>query len=118
MTDSKEVAAEVVKTAEDNPTIDLGSLIPLGHKWIESIEKQTESQIKLTEKRIDAEKWAYRHRFWLLSAIVLGVFSISWGLIFVKNNASAGLMILSHVGAVVAGLLAGSGLEKMKSNKG
>lgn len=117
MSNSSDVAAEVVKTAEENPTIDLSSLVPLGHKWIESMEKQTEAQIKITEKRIEAEKWAYKHRFWLLFGVVLGVFSISWGLIFFKNDASAGLMVLSHVGAVVAGLLAGFGLEKMKSQK-
>lgn len=117
MSEATKVATEVVKAAEENPTIDLTSLIPLGHKWIDSMGIQTEAQIKITEQRIEAEKWAFNRRFWLLSGVVLGVFAISWGLIFIKNNEGAGLMVLSHVGAVVAGLLAGTGLERIKSQK-
>lgn len=114
----KEAAATIVKAAEENPTIDLSSLVPLGNKWLESMERQTESQLKMAETRIEAEKWAFKHRFWLLTGIVLGVFLISFGLIFVKNDANSGLLVLSHVGAVVAGLIAGSGWEKIKSSRG
>lgn len=115
MSESTKVASEVIKAAEENPTVDLTSFIPLGHKWLESMEKQAEVQMKVSEQRIEAEKWAYKHRFWLLSGIILGVFALSGGLIFIKNNESAGLMVISHVGAVVAGLLAGTGLERIKS---
>ncbi|MFB4203663.1 hypothetical protein KBTX_02673 [wastewater metagenome] len=103
----------------DDGSTDLTPLLPLAEQFLENQRRSIEENSRLSEKRIEADErhaersWVLRkRRFWLLSACTAGLFAIVAGLIFIQKNVPAGLTILSHVGAVVAGLLAGIGWEK------
>ena len=111
-----------VEVIEKKESIDLNALIPLGMKFIESNLEQTSTQhqierenIQLRKDYLEAEKTAYKHRYWLLVFITISIVGISAGLIFLKNDTISGMSILSHVGAVVVGIIAGSGWEKLRT---
>ena len=106
---------------KENGDISLAELIPLAASFFESTQAQTQAQaelakeqLKLDDKRIDAEKSAFGHKFWLLVFISVSIVAIASGLIFGKNDTVSGLAILSHVGAVVFGIIAGSGWERLR----
>ena len=50
--------------------------------------------------------------FWVLTCR-----RISTGLIFWLKDTASGIFVLSHVGAIVAGILAGAGWERSKKHK-
>ena len=106
---------------KDETDISLSELVPLAVSFFESTQEQTKAQteiqkesLRLEEKRIDVEKSAFGHKFWLLVFITFSIIAIATGLIFLKNDTVSGLAILSHVGAVVVGIIAGSGWERMR----
>lgn len=106
--------------AIDN-TIDLNALIPLGLKLIENNQKQNQAQIRFQKdqlefykQRLGNSKSAFKHKYWLLVGITISIIGISVGLIFLKDDIPAGMAILSHVGAVVVGIIAGSGWERLR----
>ncbi|SFJ15024.1 hypothetical protein SAMN05216206_3542 [Pseudomonas guineae] len=101
--------------------IDLSALIPLGLQLIESSSKQAQAQIDLKYEEIEIQKQnlninksVFRHNYWLLVFISISVVLLAAGLIFVKDEISSGISILSHVGAVVVGLIAGMGWDKIR----
>ena len=101
--------------------IDLNALIPLGVQMIENSHKQSQAQIELQkenlrvgEERLKIEKSNFTHKFWLLVLITIAVLGISVGLIFVKNDTVSGMAMLSHIGAVIVGIIAGAGWERMR----
>ena len=111
---------ENVLLAEKEQTqIDVNAFIPLGAQLIDNSRKQAEAQVglqkeslRLKEKELVQSKLLFKHKFWLLVLIVVIVFSISIGLIFSKNDTASGMSLLSHIGAVVVGIIAGSGWER------
>ncbi|MEW8521638.1 MAG: hypothetical protein AB2552_01155 [Candidatus Thiodiazotropha endolucinida] len=101
--------------------IDLNALIPLGVQLIENNQKQAEAQIeiqkenlRLGEERLKIHKSSFTHKFWLLTFIVVSVLGIASGLIFLKDDTVSGMAMLSHIGAVIVGIIAGSGWERMR----
>ena len=101
--------------------IDINSLIPLGVQLIENSYKQAEAQIeiqkenlRLGEERLKIHKSTFTHKFWLLAFIIASVLSIASGLIFLKNDTVSGMAMLSHIGAVILGIIAGSGWERIR----
>ena len=77
------------------------------------IEIQKEN-LRLGEERLKIYRTTFSHKFWLLAFIIVAIFGISAGLIFVKNDIVSGMSLLSHVGAVVVGIIAGSGWERAR----
>ena len=109
---------------QDEQATDLAPLIPSAERFLENQSRSIEENARLNEKRIEVSErnseraWhLQKRRFLLLAACTAAVFAIASGLIFWKNNVSGGLTILSHVGAVVAGLLAGIGWEKSREQQ-
>ncbi len=107
--------------SKEEGQIDLNALIPLGVQLIENSHKQVEAQIeiqkenlRLGEERLKIHKSTFSHKFWLLSFIVASILGIASGLIFLKNDTVSGMAMLSHVGAVIVGIIAGSGWERMR----
>lgn len=118
-----EVVNEESKKKE-RPRNELESLIPLGMEYIQNSQRQAEiqnniqkEQIKLNEKHLNTQESVFRHKFWLLVFITASIVGISAGLIFIKNDTEGGLSILSHVGAVIVGIIAGSGWQQIKSQQ-
>ena len=114
--------SELVQAAQVEQSIDLNSLIPLGVQLIENSNKQAQAQIKLqrdnlefSKQKLNIDKSMFTHKFWLLVFIAAAVVGISAGLIFIKDDVKSGFAILSHVGAIVVGIIAGVGWEKMHS---
>ncbi len=52
-----------------------------------------------------------------LALVSVAVLALSAGIIFVQDQLGAGLLVLSHIGAVVAGLLAGAGWQRHQATE-
>ena len=111
---------KLVKSEENQ--IDINALIPLGVELIANSQKQSETQaelqrerLKIEEKRLAIYKSAFSHKYWLMVLIAVSVLGISVGLIFIKNDTASGISMLSHIGAVVVGIIAGSGWERIRT---
>lgn len=116
--------SELTSTGDSEAATDLTPLLPLAERFLENQSRSIEENARLNEKRIEASErnaeriWhLQKRRFWLLAACTAALFTIVAGLLFWKNDVSSGLSVLSHVGAVVAGLLAGIGWEKSREQQ-
>ena len=96
---------------------ELSAFIPIAEKWIDGNNKSIELNHEIDKEELKLAKESNKRSYNLLIIIILGVFSISSGIIFFLKNLEAGLLVLSHVGAVVAGLLAGMGIQKTRSKE-
>lgn len=88
---------------------------------LENSRKESEAKVKLQkeslrlqEKSLEQSQLFFKHKYWLLAAIVVFVFAIFSGLIFIKHDIPSGMALLSHIGAVIVGIVAGAGWEKSK----
>jgi hypothetical protein len=93
---------------------DLSIFVPALNKWIENQSEATRLNHEIEKEELSVVRESNKFSYRLLTLIVVGVFLLSAGLIFWMKQLDAGLLILSHVGAVIAGLLAGSGLERRR----
>lgn len=120
MSDELDNGGELIP--KDEMQIDLNALIPLGVQLIENSHKQAQAHIeiqrenlRLGEEKLKIDKSTFSHKYWLLVFITASVLSISAGLIFLKNDTVSGMAILSHIGAVIVGIIAGSGWERIRA---
>jgi hypothetical protein len=84
------------------------------------IQKQAEYDIKALDfdtHNLDFDRHKFDRQFLLLMVIVLFICGLSAGIIFYIKDIHAGLLVLSHLGAIIAGLIAGIGYEKSKREK-
>lgn len=101
--------------------IDLKALIPLGVQMLENNLKQSQAKIdlqkdniRLGEERLKIDKSNFIHKYWLVVLMVISVLGIAIGLIFIKDDTVSGMSMLSHIGAVIVGIIAGSGWERIR----
>lgn len=118
MSDEKQ---ELVREEPERLVDILKPLVPLAttalentNKELELKSKQIEKQSEYAAKALEFKRHRFNRSFTLLLAITLGIFSISSGIIFGIGDVNSGLLVLSHVGAIVAGALGGAGWEKAK----
>ncbi len=102
-----------------NSSEELKGLLELGSHAITVFAEQGESQnklagerLKLEEKKLDADQSAFKYKFAAIFAVILGIFCISFGLIFIKGDTNSGILVLSHVVSLLAGAFAGWGWKK------
>lgn len=60
------------------------------------------------------QRHGFDYLFWLLAAVAFSIFLFAGGLIFLLHQVSTGILLLTHVGAIVSGLIAGMGLESRR----
>ena len=103
---------------EDN-SVELNSLVELGNNYLAVYSKQVETEgelnrkkLDLAEKVIDSSKASARYKYGLILFITFVFCVIVLGLIFYKDDVSSGLLILSHLVALISGAFAGWGWEK------
>jgi len=73
------------------------------------------NRLSLRGQELDHEKSVFKYKFWLLTIGLASLILIAVGLIFFKDKSDIGLSILSHIGAVIGGVLAGFGYKSGKS---
>lgn len=103
----------------------MGPLMPLAKQYVESQSRQVEFNHKIEEKRVELEREEQRFRYnqftksyWLVVFISVSIVAISVGITFYLEEPDKELLVLSHVGSIVAGILAGTGWERsQRSNK-
>lgn len=90
------------------------ALMAAGKELLGNQQKVRMEQLALDREAMANAKWAFRHRFWLITGIIVAILTIAVGLIFAKDRVDDGMKMLTHVAALVAGVLSGIGLEKIK----
>lgn len=102
--------------------VNMNDLIPLGVQFLENNLKQSQAeneiqraQLQLGEERQKIQKSAFSHKFWLLVVVTLSILGISVGLIFIKDDTVTGMSMLSHIGAVIVGIIGGNGWERSRN---
>lgn len=73
------------------------------------------NRLSLREKELSHEQSVFKYKFWLLALGLLSLMLIAVGLIFVQDKSDIGLSIISHIGAVIGGVLAGFGYKSSKN---
>ena len=71
-------------------------------------------RLALREQELVHNQSIFKYKFWLLSFGIFTLISISVGLIFVLDKSDLGMSILSHIGAIIGGVLAGAGYASNK----
>lgn len=97
--------------------------------FLENQRQANETQLQVAKMQLDAQKHRdeigkqirgglqefqkhrFNHLFWLLVGLATAIFLFAGGLIFILREANTGILLLTHVGAIVSGLLAGIGME-------
>jgi hypothetical protein len=90
------------------------AMFEAGKELIGNQQKLQMEKLALEKEKMANDKWAFKHRFWLIACVTVIVFAMAAGLIFAKDKVDAGMTMLSHVAALFAGLVGGIGLEKSK----
>lgn len=117
MTEDTEKKNQELLPKQDQSQGDLSAFLPLAEKWIEGQTKQAQLNHEIDKEELAVISKSNKQNYILLVIIVLGIFAIASGIIFYLGNLDAGLLVLSHVGAVVAGLLAGMGIQKSRTRE-
>lgn len=102
---------------KDEGTIDISAFLPLAEKWIDGQNKASKLSYEIDKEELSVAREANKQNYRLLFFIVISIVLIASGIIFYLGNLEAGLLVLSHVGAVVAGLLAGMGIQKNRTRE-
>jgi 2-polyprenyl-3-methyl-5-hydroxy-6-metoxy-1,4-benzoquinol methylase len=117
MTDETENNGQELLSKQEQPQADLSAFIPLAEKWIDGQSKQAQLSHEIDKEELAVISKSNRQNYHLLVIIIIGIFTIASGIIFYIGNLDAGLLVLSHVGAVVAGLMAGMGIQKTRTKE-
>lgn len=114
-------SVQVVPASEVSAEQALDKLIDLGRDYLShsgrELELRTElakEDFKFKEKQLQHGRHTFGLKMALLGFIVLAVFGISYVLILGVGDVQSGLLVLSHIGAAVLGLLSGAGWERTK----
>ncbi|MEG3641601.1 hypothetical protein [Magnetococcus sp. PR-3] len=102
---------------ERSSRIDHTDLMTFAGVAQEYFTSQGESQRLQAQQDKDVlafQKSTFKHRFWFYLWMSIAIFAMAAGIIFMLGEIDKGLSVLSHVGAVIAGLLAGAGLERVR----
>lgn len=122
-----------LKPQEANVDFKMSDLVPIAESfadgYLENQRQANETQLEVAKMQLEAQKHRdemtkqirhgvqafERHKFnlqfWFLVFIAVAVFGFAAGLIFVLREVNTGILILTHIGAIVSGLLAGIGWE-------
>jgi len=73
-------------------------------------------RLELSERDLIHNQSIFKYKFWLLAIGLISLISISTGLIFYVKDSSLGMSILSHIGAIIGGVLAGVGYGSNKNS--
>lgn len=117
MTDGNGNKDQELLPKQEQPQTDISAFIPLAEKWIDGQNKQAQLNHEIDREELIVIGESNRQNYTLLVIIVIGIFAIASGIIFYLGNLDAGLLVLSHVGAVVAGLMAGMGIQKTRTKE-
>ncbi len=104
------------------PKTDMDHLKDIATSFIDAITKNNANEselgaksLALSEKKLSYDQSIFKYKFWLLVVGLLTLALIACGLIFVQEKADLGLSILSHVGAIIGGVVAGVGYASSKN---
>lgn len=117
---------EIVESSNENSSLRdiFEPFVPLFQKFIDNKkdelkvkEQQIKSHSDYTNRLLDYNKHKFNRLFYLLVFIVVFICALEAGLIFVLKDTKTGILVLSHIGAIIAGLLTGLGIRHSQSGK-
>jgi len=93
---------------------EIASLIPTFNELVEAWKTNNEYNYRLQKSHMKVSSKRYSREFGLTIFIIGSFLLISAGLIFLKDDSQSGFLLLSHLGAALAGLIGGMGWEKAR----
>lgn len=114
MSEERETSTQGLVGPSGETAADFTPLIPLADKWLDGTREDARLKHEIQQQELSAIREANKRTFSLLLIIIGIISAIAASLIFLKDEVGSGLLVLSHVGAVVAGLLAGMGFERTR----
>ena len=118
----KELQTKNDQTTVTIPKTDMDHFKDIATSFISAISEKNANEselgakrLALSEKKLSYDQSIFKYKFWLLTGGLILLVLISCGLIFVQNKADLGLSILSHVGAIIGGVVAGVGYASSKN---
>jgi hypothetical protein len=120
----KDVARQNQMEEDESLTRALQPFLPIAREFVKNqgeglklAQTQAGSMVKLQENALTHEDKQRRRTFWLiilfLLPIVLTVLGTAVGLIFYKGKDEAGILLLTHLAALIVGLVTGLGYQKL-----
>lgn len=102
----------------------ISPLVPVANRYVDNQRKEIalrESELQrrseFDHKVLEAEESRSKRGMLFLGGVVLGIFAVSAGLIFGKDDTQSGLLLLTHVVAIGAGVLGGMGYQAAKGSR-
>lgn len=109
------------RTTVSIPKTDMDHLKEMATSFIDALRHQNASNAELGAKRLDLdekelrfEQSVFKYKFWLLALGLAALLVLSCVLIFSKDKTDLGVSVLSHVAAIVGGVIAGIGYANSK----
>jgi NADH:ubiquinone oxidoreductase subunit 3 (subunit A) len=81
---------------------------------LETINIERDHDFKLKSMEYDYK--VFKHYYWLIMLIFIVFVSLVFFMIFLKNDIKTGILIISHMVALVSGLIAGIGYKSKQNN--
>ena len=118
----QEVQSKNDRTTVTIPKTDMDHFKDIATSFIGAISDKNANEselgakrLELSEKKLAYDQSIFRYKFWLLAIGLLMLILIACGLIFLQEKQDLGLSILSHIGAIVGGVVAGVGYANSKN---
>ena len=118
----KDIESRNDQTTVTIPKTDMDHFKEIATSFIGAIAEKNASDTELGAKRLELSEMKlsynqsiFKYKFWLVSAGLIVLALISCGLIFLQEKQDLGLAILSHVGAIIGGVVAGVGYANSKN---
>lgn len=104
-------------------SFDPKELMQLGHELIRTNrETQKEAHdlqlrgVELQEGHLEANKMAFRYRYFLVFMLLGVMFAIAAGLIFLKDDTDTGIKLVSYIGVAVMSFIGGVGWKSSQKS--
>ncbi len=85
-------------------------------KILEANQQIGQGQLEIAKEELRFAAIRFNKSFWLVAAVAGFLMLLSAGIIFIQGDSEGGLSLLTHLGAVVAGLLAGAGWQRYQAS--
>lgn len=107
------------KTEVMVPPIDPNTLLELGAEGLKTVSEQQERnqavsmrQLDIQEKQFEGNKMAFKYRFWFTVSLIAAFLLFAAGLIFIKDDTTTGMAILTYLGVAIFSFIGGIGYSK------
>lgn len=91
--------------------------LEIEEKKLEIQQKKIEIDADSNAKLSEFAKFKFKSAYWLIAAVIIGMFFLASALIWSRNEVDLAMRVLSHMMTLIMGFIGGIGWQASKSNQ-